>query len=166
MKKNTQITASLVKVDENGEQVGPSAQWSIVKPEIIDIESSFAKIHFKEFEVLSNAQRGRFIPLLNHLEYETNRLVFKNRGKVTVPLNQRSISKIIGLKIRQGGEFIVEMIRLNAIIRIKKYYYVNPRFAMRSKGIRSDIIAEMMRIEPEIVNILNTDQYKSLKHFI
>ena len=58
------------------------------------------------------------------------------------------------------------MIKLNAIIRIKKYYYVNPRFAMRSKGIKSDIIAEMMNIDPEIVNILNPAQYKRLKHFI
>jgi len=166
MVKNKQLIASFVIADENGEQHGQAKQWHLKCPEVINIESRFAKINFDEFRNMKNAHRGRFIMLLNHLEYQTNRLVIKGPGKLPEPLNQKGIHNIMGLKARQGSYYMNEMRKLNAIIKIKRNYYINPKYALRSKGIKSEIIIAMMKFDASIVKVLDKKHYSRLKHFL
>ena len=81
MSKNMQLNAHFFVADEYGEQVGRANSWKIKKPKLIDIVTSFAKIHFKEFNKMTNSQRGRYILLFDYIEYGTNKLVFKIRKK-------------------------------------------------------------------------------------
>ena len=161
-----QLNASLVIFNEKGEQIGKSSQWKIDYPDQIKVESEFAKIHYDEFKIMTNSHKGRCLALLNHIEYQTNKLVHKGKGKKTVPLKQKDIIGIVGLKNRAGANFIREMRELKAIMKINKCYYLNPRFAMRSKSIDSEIIVEMVKIDPKIIKKLNKKEFKILKHYI
>ncbi len=163
MVKKGQITASLVRVDDNGELVGRAKAWPENKPHTIFFPEGFAKIHFNTVLRMPNKLRGRFIMLLSHLDYYTNRLVDKGPGHFPVPLNRENMAHIMELEDRQANQIIKEMKNLSAIFKIDGAYYINPRFASRSKGIAVEIIEKMLELDPLLPKEMKKGQWEKLK---
>ena len=163
MAKKEQIFASLVYSDDNGEQVGRAKAWSESKPHTIFFSKGFAKIHFKSVLRMSNKLRGRFVMLLDNLEYYTNRLVDKGPGHFNIPLNRENMAYIMELENRQGYQIIKEMKNCKAIFKIDGAYYINPRFASRSNGIAVEIIEKMLKLDPLLPDEMKKRQWEKLQ---
>ena len=166
MAKKGQIYASLVYSDENGEQVGRAKAWSENKPYTIFFPNGFAKIHFKSVLRMPNKLRGRFVMLLSHLEYHTNRLVDKGPGHFPIPLKRENMAYIMELEKRQGYQIIKEMKNFKAIFKIDGAYYINPRFASRSNGIAVEIIEKMLKLDPLLPGEMKKRQWEKLQRHI
>jgi len=163
MAKKGQITASFVRADDNGEQVGRAKAWPENKPYIIIFPYGFAKIHFKAVLKMPNILRGRFVMLLNYLEYRTNRLVDKGPGHFPIPLNRENMAHIMELEKRQGYHIIRQMKNFKAIFKIDGAYYINPRFASRSDGIVVEIIEKMLKMDPLLPIAMKDGQWEKLQ---
>ena len=161
--KKGQITASFVRADDNGELVGRAKAWPENKPHTIFFPEGFAKIHFNTVLRMPNKLRGRFIMLLSHLDYYTNRLVDKGPGHFPVPLNRENMAHIMELEKRQGYQIIKEMKSFKAIFKIDGAYYINPRFASRSNGIAVEIIEKMLKLDPLLPSSMKEGQWEKLK---
>ena len=115
---------------------------------------------------MTDSQIGKFVKLTNHLDYWTNRLVARSRGRSPIPLDQVMISHILEKSIRTTNTFMREMDDIKAIMKIDGDYYMNPRFALRSKGIDTDIIIKMIKIDPLIKKAMSRTQWNRLKYYI
>ena len=161
--KKGQITASFVRADDNGEQVGRAKAWSENKPYTIFFPKGFAKIHFNTVLKMPNILRGRFVMLLDYLDYDTNKLVDRGPGRLAVPLNRENMVYIMELEERQGCHIIRQMKNLSAIFKIDGDYYINPRFASRSNGIAVEIIEKMLKMDPLLPSSMKEGQWEKLK---
>ena len=164
MAKKRQIFTSLVHLDKDtGEKIGNAKTWLEPKPDKIFFPHGFAKIHFKGVLKMPNKLRGRFVMLLDYLDYDTNKLVDRGPGRLAVPLNRDNMAHIMELKKRQGYRIVKEMKNLSAIFKIDGAYYINPRFASRSNGISVEIIEKMLKLDPLLSSAMNKTQWKKLK---
>ena len=164
MAKKRQIITSLVHLDKDtGEKIGNAKTWLEPKPDKIFFPYGFAKIHFKAVLKMPNILRGRFVMLLDYLDYDTNKLVDRGPGRLAVPLNRDNMAHIMELEKRQGDYIVKEMKNLSAIFKIDGAYYINPRFASRSKGIAVEIIEKMLKLDPLLSSAMNKTQWKKLK---
>tara|TARA_Y100000768_G_scaffold296561_1_gene230373 strand:+ start:6247 stop:6759 length:513 start_codon:yes stop_codon:yes gene_type:complete len=164
MPKKRQIITSLVHLDKDtGEKIGNAKTWLEPKPDKIFFPYGFAKIHFKAVLNMPNILRGRFVMLLDYLDYDTNKLVDKGPGRLTVPLNRENMAHIMELEKRQGYHIIRQMKNLSAIFKIDGDYYINPRFASRNSGINVEIIEKMLVLDPLLPSAMNKTQWKKLQ---
>ena len=115
---------------------------------------------------MTDSEIGKFFKLTEYLDYYTNRLVDRHVGRSPKRLNQIDISKIINRTPRQTNTFMTKMKSINAIMKIDGDYYMNPRFASRSKGIDTDIIIKMIKKDSLIIKAMDKSQWNRLKHFI
>ena len=51
-------------------------------------------------------------------------------------------------------------------MKIETDYHMSPRFASRSRGIDTDIIIKMIKIDPSIIEAMNRSEWNRLQHFI
>ena len=80
MKNKKLISYSGVVHPETGEQIS-SIEREIQLPRAVKFPKNFTKIHDKARRLINKKDLGKFIILTFYLEYETNRLVFRNVGK-------------------------------------------------------------------------------------
>ena len=167
MAKNRQFISFQVVADrETGEESGHPIQRTISRPETISFPKDFCKIHHSVYLNMTDSQIGKFVKLTNHLEYCTNRLVEKSRGRIPIPLDQIMISHHLGISIRTTNTFMQEMKSIKAIMKIETDYYMSPRFASRSRGIDTDIIIKMIEKDSSIIEAMNRSEWNRLKHYI
>ena len=167
MAQNRKFISFYVVADrETGEESGYPIQRTISRPETISFPKDFCKIHHSVYLNMTDSQIGKFVKLTNHLEYCTNRLVEKSRGRIPIPLDQIMISHHLGISIRTTNTFMQEMKSIKAIMKIETDYYMNPRFASRSRGIDTDIIIKMIEKDSSIIEAMNRSEWNRLKHYI
>jgi len=159
------ISSYVVSDAETGEEISVNERYINV-PEIISFPENWSKVFYVVKESMTDSEIGKFFKLTEYLDYFTNRLVDRHVGKSPKPLNQNDISKIISRTRRQTNTFMTKMMSINAIIKIDGDYYMNPRFASRSKGIDTDIIIKMIKIDPLIKKAMNKAIWKRLKYFL
>ena len=159
------ISSYVVSDAETGEEISVKERY-VNAPEIISFPKNWSKVFYVVKESMTDSEIGKFFKLTEYLDYFTNRLVDRHVGKSPKPLNQNDISKIISRTPRQTNTFMAKMMSINAIIKIDGDYYMNPRFASRSKGINTDIIIKMIKIDPLIKKAMNKAIWKRLKYFL
>ena len=167
MAQNRKFISFYVVADrETGEESGYPIQRTISRPETISFPKDFCKIHHSVYSNMTDSQIGKFVKLAKHLEYCTNRLVERSRGRTPIPLDQTMISHHLGISIRTTNTFMQEMKSIKAIMKIETDYYMNPRFVLRSRGIDTDIIIKMIEKDSSIIEAMNRSEWNRLKHYI
>jgi len=167
MAQNRQLISFYVVADrETGEESGYPIQRTISRPDTISFPKDFCKIHHSVYLNMTDSQIGKFLKLTEHLEYCTNRLVERSRGRKPIPLDQVMISHILKKTIRTTNTFMQEMKSIKAIMKIETDYYMSPRFASRSTGIYTDIIIKMIEKDSSIIEAMNRSEWDRLKHYI
>jgi len=164
--RKRKLISSYVVVDpESGEQIR-GLERTIKFPETVSFRKDFRKIYHVVHRSMKDVYIAKFVKLTEHLEWVTNRLVDQGVGRKPIPLNQSDISHILEENIRSTNTFMVEMQEISAIMRIEGAYYMNPRFASRSRYITTEHIEEMINRDPLILNAVSDHQRKKLKYFL
>ena len=159
------ISSYVVSDAETGEAI--SVRERIINiPQSISFPQYWSKVFYVVKESMTDSEIGKFFKLTEYLDFDTNRLVDQHVGRSPKPLNQIDISKIINRTPRLTNTFMTKMKSINAIIKIDGDYYMNPRFASRSKGIDTDIIIKMIKIDPLIKKAMSRTQWYRLKYYI
>ena len=110
MPQNRQLISFYVVADrETGEESGYPIQRTISRPDTISFTKDFCKIHHSVYLNMTDSQIGKFLKLTEHLEYCTNRLVERSRGRKPIPLDQVMISHKLKKTIRTTNTFMQEM---------------------------------------------------------
>ena len=166
MAKNKQLIASFVVADLDTGQEKRSEEKIKNFPETISFRKNFCKVHHAVYLNMTDSQIGKFVRLTNHLDYWTNRLVSRSRGRSPIPLDQVMISHILEKSIRTTNTFMREMDAIKAIMKIDTDYHMSPRFASRSWSLNTDIIIKMIKKDPLIIKAMGSRQWDRLKDFI
>jgi len=165
MAKNKQLLSSYVVADLDGSEKS-IIERPIKFPETISFPKNFCKVHHAVYRNMTDSQIGKFVRLTNHLDYWTNRLVSRSRGRSPIPLDQVMISHILEKSIRTTNTFMREMDAIKAIMKIDTDYHMSPRFASRSSSLNTVIIIKMINKDPLIIKTIGRKQWNRLKHFI
>ena len=165
MAKNKQLISSYVVADTAGEEIS-TIERPIKFPETISFPKNFCKVHHAVCHNMTDSQIGKFVKLTNHLDYWTNRLVSRSRGRSPIPLDQVMISHILEKSIRTTNTFMREMDDIKAIMKIDTDYHMSPRFASRSSSLNTVIIIKMINKDPLIVKAMDRAQWNRLKYYI
>jgi hypothetical protein len=166
MAKNKQLIASLVVADRDTGQEKRSEEKIKNFPETISFRKNFCKVHHAVYLNMTDSQIGKFVRLTRHLDYWSNRLVSRSRGRIPIPLDQVMISHILEKSIRTTNTFMGEMKAIKAIMKIDTDYHMSPRFASRSWSLNTDIIIKMIKKDPLIIKAMGSRQWDRLKDFI
>ena len=159
------ISSNVISDFDTGEAISVRER-TINLPKSISFPKYFSKVFYVVKESMKDTEIGKFFKLTEYLDYYTNRLVDRHVGRSPKPLNQIDISKILNITPRQTNTFMTKMKAINAIMKIDGDYYMNPRFASRSKDIDTDIIIKMIKIDPLIKKAMKEEIWKRLKYFL
>tara|TARA_Y100001935_G_C17113030_1_gene411784 strand:- start:158 stop:679 length:522 start_codon:yes stop_codon:yes gene_type:complete len=165
MKKKKLISYSET-FDANTGEIITSIEREIKLPDKVRFSGQFTKIGDRARLDINNKDLWKFIILSDFLEYETNRLVYRNVGRKPILLRQHHMADILEVTVRTVNTLIKNLIKSLAIFKFKTGYYINPTFASRSQYISTKYLIKMIELDPSITSMIDEKQQYLIRKYL
>ena len=164
--KNKKLISYYGTIDADSGEIITSFEREIKLPDKVRFSGHFTKIGDRALHNLNHKDLGKFVMLSDFLEYETNRLVYRNVGRKPIVIMQYHMADILGVTARTVNTLIKSLTENLAVFKFSSGYYINPTFASRSQYISTKYLLKMIEFDPSIASCIDEKQRYIIRKYL